>query len=78
MSARTIINFAFVAMLGIPLAAMLFVDLPEGPKETAAPMEPAPPRFSRKPCPYCEASSIRIGEELNRCDVCGCEFISAD
>lgn len=36
------------------------------------------PKFGRKPCPNCEASSIRVNDELNRCEVCGCEFISAD
>jgi len=69
------------AFAAIVMAAMLFVRLPgDEPAAKSAPVIASVPEFSRKPCPYCEASSIRVAPStyLNRCQVCGCEFRSAD
>lgn len=82
MNHGTMLVWIVGGIAGVILSALLFVKLPgDVPAATdAAIILVQSAGFTRKPCPDCEASSIRIApsDHMNRCQVCGCEFISAD
>lgn len=81
MSPSAILVWIVGGAAGLLLAALLVVDLPGDaqPAETP-PILSEVRQFSSKPCHDCGASSIRVApsDNMNRCHVCGCEFISAD
>lgn len=82
MNPSTMLVWAVGGVAGVALTVLLFVKLPgDAPPITdTSPVLIRAATFSRKPCMDCEASTIRVApsDNMNRCQVCGCEFISAD